>query len=185
MGWDGARTARGAEGCLSQAKRRRSMLGYIPTTGAHSAPAAEQLLLLTEKAQGGQSSCQQCKGEGPLNIKIILNTEPQRQCRLAVRAAASSFQGRRERDSPSQAATDAARQLQPPWLTWACAEHRPHFYCFHTASTALWALSHSYPHHSPALLPLILPLTAWMLLKWGLRCSHLSIGLIFMSSKDW
>jgi len=46
-----------------------STLGYMPgaamaqnttSTRAHTAPAAKQLFLLTEKPEGSQSSCQHC-----------------------------------------------------------------------------------------------------------------------------
>ena len=45
------------------------MLGYMPgadvaqnitSTHAHTAPAAKQLFLLTEKPEGSQGSCQHC-----------------------------------------------------------------------------------------------------------------------------
>lgn len=91
---------------------------YLPTTGAHIAQLLSSFFCCGEgtwKPEKLPALCRQCKGEGPLNTKITLDRESDRSSAdlYTVRAAAP-LQGRRDRDSPSQAAMDAAGQLQPP-----------------------------------------------------------------------
>lgn len=205
--WDGAQAApweqRGVSthaGRCSSHMPRADVAQNITSTGAHTAPAAEQLFLLRWKPGGRQSSCQHCTDRWS-PYKSHNNPEqwiwkrqhrPQHRlkcsCELLHTPAGQKGEGLTQQSNQgcSRSAPDPAHH---PADAGPAQSRDPSLCAFHPAPTALLPLSCSHPptnrYSSPQSLLLIFLLTAWMQPQWGFQYSHLIAGLIFMSSNDW